>query len=124
VDVLGERFQAVVQGEDFLHTERWPVITFRSTKVEQVDGATWNVTGDLTIRDVTRPVTLVTCYGGQGPHPVSGRTLAGFHAETEIDRSDFGMVWNRLLENGTPYLGMRVRITLDLEVVKQEAPRS
>ncbi|MGH2587684.1 MAG: YceI family protein, partial [Dehalococcoidia bacterium] len=63
-----------------------------------MDGDTWQVFGTLTIRDITREVTLVTRYGGQGKHPVSGRTLDGFHAETEIDRRDFGLVWNRLLE--------------------------
>jgi polyisoprenoid-binding protein YceI len=121
IDVIGERFQSVLRGEDFFDTARWPEITFRSTRVEQVIGDTWNVTGDLTIRDVTREVTLDTRYGGQGKHPVSGRTLAGFHAETEIDRRDFGMTWNRLLETGAPYLGTHVRITLDIEAVKQEA---
>jgi polyisoprenoid-binding protein YceI len=120
VDVLGERFQGVVQGEEFLDTARWPEMTFQSARVERVNEATWNVTGALTIRDVTRDVTLVTRYGGQGTHPVSGRTLAGFHAETEIDRGDFGMRWNRFLDTGAPYLGTRVRITLDIEAVRQE----
>jgi polyisoprenoid-binding protein YceI len=120
-DGIGERFQAVVQGEDFFNTDRWPEITFRSTRVQQVDGNTWNVTGDLTIRDVTREVTLATRYGGQGKHPVSGRRIAGFHAETEFDRSDFGMTWNRLLETGMPYLGDRVRVSLDIEAVAQES---
>jgi polyisoprenoid-binding protein YceI len=121
VDVLGERFQAVVQGEDFLDTARWPTMTFKSSRVERVDEHTWNVTGALTIRDVTREVVFATRYGGQGKHPVSGRMLTAFHAETEIDRGDFGMVWNRMLETGMPYLGTRVRITLDIEAVKQEA---
>jgi polyisoprenoid-binding protein YceI len=120
-DGIGERFQTVVQGEDFLDTARWPEITFRSTGVQQVDGDTWHVTGDLTIRDVTREVTLVTRFGGQGKHPVSGRRLAGFHAETEFDRSAFGMTWNRLLESGMPYLGDRVRVSLDIEAVAQES---
>ncbi len=121
VDVLGERFQSVVQGEDFLDTARWPTITFRSTRVERVNDTTWNVVGDLTIRGVTREVTLATTYAGQGKHPVSGRILAGFHAETELDRGDFGLTWNRMLETGAPYLGTRVRVTLDIEAVKQEA---
>ena len=123
IDVMGERFQAVLQGEDFFDTARWPVMTFHSRRVEQVDGDVWRVTGPLTIRDVTRDITLTTRYAGQGKHPVSGRTLAGFHAETEIDRGDFGLRWNRLLETGAPYLGERVRVTLDIEAVKQdEAP--
>jgi len=124
IDVMGERFQSVLQGEDFFDTTRWPVMTFESSRVEQVDGATWHVTGALTIRDVTRQVMLLTRYGGQGKHPVSGRTLAGFHAGTEIDRTDFGLRWNRLLETGAPYLGTHVRITLDIEAVKQEAAPS
>jgi polyisoprenoid-binding protein YceI len=77
IDVLGERFQEVLQGEEFFNTPRWPTITFGSTRVERVDGTTWNVIGSLTIRDVTREVTLVTRYGGQGKTPTSGRTLSG-----------------------------------------------
>jgi polyisoprenoid-binding protein YceI len=91
IDVLGERFQTVMLGEDFFDAARWPSIAFQSTGVQRVDERTWNVFGDLTIRGVTRPITLVTRYGGMGRHPVSGRILAALHAETEIDRSDFGM---------------------------------
>jgi polyisoprenoid-binding protein YceI len=120
VDVLGERFQAVVQGEEFFDTARWPAMSFASTRVQRVDDLIWHVTGDLTIRDVTRAVTLLTRYGGQGKSPTSGRTLAGFHAETEIDRGDFGLHFNRLLETGAPYLGTNVRITLDIEAARQE----
>ncbi|HEY7294711.1 MAG TPA: YceI family protein [Dehalococcoidia bacterium] len=121
IDVPGERFLAVMQGEDFFDTARWPSLAFRSTGVRQSDGDVWQVTGDLTIRGVTRSVVLVTRYAGQGRHPVSGRILAGFHVETAIDRRDFGMVWNRLLETGAPYLGTEVSIVLDIEAVKQES---
>ncbi len=124
VDVLGERFQTVMQSDDFFATARWPMMTFHSTRVQRVDDTTWNVTGVLTIRGVTRAITLATQYAGRGKHPVSGRILAGFHAETEIDRGEFGLRWNRLLETGAPYLGARVRVTLDIEAVKQESAPS
>src|SRR5687768_294086 len=70
IDVLGERFQAVMRGEDFFDTARWPEITFRSTGVARADGDRWHVTGDLTIRRVTREVTLETRYNGQGKSPI------------------------------------------------------
>jgi polyisoprenoid-binding protein YceI len=120
IDVHGERFLTVMQSEDFFDSTRWPAITFHSSGVRQVAGSDWNVHGDLTIRGVTRPVTLLTRYAGQGKHPVSGRIVAGFHAETAIDRGDFGLTWNRPLETGVPYLGTRVSITLDIEAVKQD----
>src|SRR5947208_184311 len=62
IDVLGERFRAVMRSEDFFDTERWPEMTFRSTGVEQVDGDIWHIAGDLTIRGTTRELTLVTRY--------------------------------------------------------------
>ena len=122
IDVLGERFLAVMQNEEFFHTEKYPSITFQSTAVERADDNHWLVTGDLTIRDVTRSVTLRTSYAGRGKHPVSGRILAGFHAETAIDREDFGLRYNRLLETGGAYLGTQVTITLDIEAVQQDEP--
>jgi polyisoprenoid-binding protein YceI len=88
--------------------------------VTKQDDTHWTVAGDLTIRDVTREVVLATTYLGQGIHPFSKRTIAGFHAETEINREDFGLTWNVVMDSGAKYLGERVHITLDIEAVKQE----
>jgi polyisoprenoid-binding protein YceI len=123
LDVLGERFvQAMMRAEHF-HVEEHPTITFRSTRVERgADDRHWTVYGDLTIRGITHEVALAAEYLGRDKHPFSGRTVAAFRAETEIDRGDYGMQWNAALESGRKYLGERVRITLDIEAVREDEP--
>ena len=120
IDVPGDRFAGHMKGDDFLNVEHYPTLTFRSNEVERVDDTHWRVAGDLTIRDATRPVTFDTEYLGQAKHPFSGKTSAGFRAEAEIDRNDFGISWNALLESGAKYVGERVRIILDIEAVRQD----
>lgn len=122
IDVPGERFHGHMVSGDWLDAEKWPAITFRSTGVERRDDTHWTVTGDLTIRDVTREVRLATEYLGQAVHPFSKRTHAAFHAETEIDRTDFGLNWNAAMDAGMKYVGERVQITLDIEAIRQDAP--
>lgn len=119
-DVIGERFFNMMMGEDFFRAEQFPHITFRSTRVERIDDTHWTIVGDLTIRDVTREVALATEYLGQAKHPVSGKTIASFRAQTALDRRDYGITWNQLLETGVPYLGNEVQITIDMEAVRQE----
>jgi polyisoprenoid-binding protein YceI len=120
IDVVGERLLGALMREDFFNTEKFSTITFQSTHVERHDDTHWTVTGDLTIRGVTRAVSLATAYLGQGTHPFSGRRIAGFHAETDIDRTEFGLTWNAALDTGAQYLGERVHITLDIEAVRQD----
>lgn len=120
IDVPGDRFQGHVKGDDFLKVGEYPALTFQSTNVERVDDTHWKINGGLTIRDVTRPVTLDTEYIGQAKHPFSGKTSAGFRASTEIDRGEYGITWNALLESGAKYVGEKVRITLEIEAVRQD----
>jgi polyisoprenoid-binding protein YceI len=111
-----------LRSPDFLDVEKYPTITFKSTKVEPYDGGTKaKVTGDLTIKDVTRPVTLDVEYLGQSKSPW-GTTNAGFSASTKINREDFGLTWNVALETGGWLVGKDITLNLDVEAIKAEQP--
>jgi polyisoprenoid-binding protein YceI len=103
-----------LRSADFLDVERFPAIRFRSTRVEPVARNEYRVTGDLTIRDVTRPVTLDVRYLGQCRSPFDD-TRIGFTATARLDRHDFGASWNADLADGGPVVGDDVFITLDVE---------
>ena len=109
-----------LRSPDFLDVASFPKMTFRSTKVERTGAATLRVTGDLTIRDVTRPIVLDVEYDGT-TRGVRGDTRAAFSATAEIDREEWGITWNMALETGGVLVGKRVRIELDVQAVLQEA---
>jgi polyisoprenoid-binding protein YceI len=110
-----------LRSEDFLDVARFPTITFRSTRVEPLARNEYRVTGDLTIRGVTRPVTLDARYLGQGRSPFED-TRAGFTATTRLDRHDFGASWNSDMQDGGVVVGDEVLITIDVEAILEEAP--
>ena len=93
---------------------------FKSTRVEPAGAGHWNVSGDLTIHGVSRPVVLDTRFLGQGKHPFSGKIAAAFRAETAIDRRDFGVTWNAAMDTGGAYLGERVTISLTIMAARQD----
>jgi polyisoprenoid-binding protein YceI len=107
-----------LRSPDFLDVERFPELTFRSSNVEVTGDRTLRVTGDLTIRDVTRPVVLDVEYEGLIVDPW-GNTKAGFSATTEIDREAFGITWNAALEAGGVLVGNRVKIELEVQAALQ-----
>lgn len=107
-----------LRGDGFFDAERFPTIGFESTSVERVSDERWLVRGDLTIRDVTRPVILETEVEGRG-RGFGGEERIGFSATTAIDRKDFGLTYNAALETGGLVVGDRVRITLDIEAARQ-----
>jgi polyisoprenoid-binding protein YceI len=102
---------------DFFEVEAHPNLTFTSTSVEP-KGSDFVVTGDLSIRGVTRSVVLALEFNGVGPDPWGG-TRAGFTAKTEISRKDFGMEFNMPLDGGGVVVSDKVQITLEIEAVKQ-----
>jgi polyisoprenoid-binding protein YceI len=106
---------AHVRGADFLDVEQFPHLTFRSTAVRQ-DGDDWKVDGELTIRDIARPVTLDVTFEGSNTDPWGNGRIA-FSAETEIDREDWGITWNQALETGGLLVGKKVKITIDAQAV-------
>ena len=110
-----------LRSPDFLHVEGFPKVTFRSTHVEQTGPAALRVTGDLTIKDVTKPVVLDVEYGGYAPRDLMDRSRIAFTARTEIDREDFGITWNQALEAGGVLVGKKVGIELDVQAVRPAA---
>jgi len=107
-----------LRSDDFFNAERYPKMTFRSTRVEQVDETNWKVTGELTIRDVTKEVVLDTEYEGRIVDPW-GNERIGFTARTELSRKEFGVRWNSAIESGGVVVGDKVRISLNIEIVRQ-----
>lgn len=110
-----ETRDAHVRGDDFLDVEAFPVMTFASTGVK-ADGDDWLVFGDLTIKGVTRQVELATEFEGAIVDPYGNRRIA-FSAETEIDRTDFGLDFAPVLEGGGLVVGKKVKISLEVEAV-------
>jgi polyisoprenoid-binding protein YceI len=102
-----------VRSADFLDVAQYPTLTYRSTGVRQ-SGDGWKVDGELTIRDVTRPVSLDVAFEGATKDPW-GNTKIGFSAETEINREDFGITWNQALETGGVLVGKNVKIAIDVQ---------
>ena len=98
---------------DFFDVATNPTINFSSTAVRP-DGGKWDVDGDLTVNGVTRPVTLVVDYEGATIDPW-GNLRIGFAAATEIDREEFGVVWNQALETGGFILGKQIKIEIEAE---------
>ena len=107
-----------LKSADFLEVEKYPTITFKSTKVvPSADGKEAKVTGDLTIHGVTRPVTMDVEYLGQLNSPF-GDVRAGFAATTKINREDFGLTWNMALEAGGWLVGKDITINLEVEAIQ------
>jgi polyisoprenoid-binding protein YceI len=98
---------------DFLDAEQFPLIIFESTSLKP-SGDDWKLTGDLTIRGVTRPVTFDLTFEGAATDPY-GATKAGFSAEGEIERREWGLTWNVPLENGGVLVSEKFKIEFDIE---------
>jgi len=110
---------AHLRSADFFDAEKYSQITFRSTRVERSGSDRLRVSGDLTIHGVTRPVLLDVTEEGRGKDPWGGER-AGFSATTTIDRREFGLVWNQALEQGGLLVGHEVKVSLDIELVRQD----
>ncbi|HEX7743880.1 MAG TPA: YceI family protein [Micromonosporaceae bacterium] len=109
---------AHLRSGDFLDAEKYPTLEFRSTGVTSHSGNQFVLTGELTIRDVTRPVELDVEFEGAGRSPF-GQDIFGFTAATEIDREDFGLTWNVALETGGVLVGKKVKIEIEGEAIRQ-----
>lgn len=102
---------------DFFAAEKHPEITFRSTSAEEVGDDTYRLHGDLTIKDVTRPVTLDLEFTGAATD-LYGANRAGFEGGTTLDRTQWGLTYNAALETGGVLIGEKVKLTLDISAVK------
>jgi len=113
-----------LRGDHFFEVEKYPTLTFKSTKVEQVEVGKLKVTGDLTIHGVTKQVVLDV----EGPTAAVkdpwGNQRAAASATTKINRQDFGVKWNAKMDNGGWVVGDDVAITIDVEMVQKGAQKS
>jgi len=114
-----EQRDAHLKSPDFLDYENNPTLTLKSTSVTKVSDTQYKVVADLTIRGVTKSVTLDLEYLGTGPGMAPDSTVAAFEASTEIDRRDFGVSFNGTLENGSLVVGNKVKLELEVEAHKQ-----
>ena len=112
-----EKRDAHLKSAAFLDVDKYPTITFKSTKVEPDGSNKWKVTGDLTLHGVSKQVVLEVETTAPIKDP-SGKTRAGASATTKIDRTDFGVTWNKPMETGGVLVGDDVSIAIEVEAVQ------
>ena len=103
-----------LKSDDFFNSEKYPQMVFKGVSFKKVSGNKYKLTGNLTIRDVTRSVTFDVTYGGTA-NDGYGNTKAGFKASGVINRLDYGLKWNKLTETGGSVVGTDITISLRLE---------
>ena len=115
IDTRNEKRDTHLKSPDFLDTEKYPTMTFRSKRIERIGDGRYRVTGDLTLHGVTREVALDV----EGPSaPVKdpmGNVRAGAQATAKVDRRDFGITWSKALDGGGVMVGDDVAVTIDVE---------
>lgn len=102
-----------LRSADFFDAETYPEIKFVANNITKKDDE-YEIAGDITIKDVTKPIVFEAEYGGKGTNPW-GQEVVAFSAETKINREDFGLTWNQALETGGVLVGKDIKITIDLE---------
>lgn len=119
IDTRNDQRDAHLRSADFLDVEKFPHITFKSAHVEHIGDDELKVIGDLTVRNVTKEVTLDVTLNGTGKSPY-GMELTGLEAKTTINRKEFGLNWNVALETGGWLVGDEIKIEIDVEAIKQQ----
>lgn len=117
VDTREAQRDGHLRSADFFDVEKFPKLTLKSTKIAGA-GDDFEMTADLTIHGVTRPIVFKVSYEGTGKDPW-GNERAGFSATAEINRKDFGLQWNAALETGGVLVGDQVKIAIEAELIKQ-----
>ncbi len=108
-----------LKSDDFLDVEKYPTLKFVSKSFKKVEGKEYKLIGDLTIKDITKEVTLAVKYNGTVTGPW-GKTRAGFKIVGEIDRFDYGLQWNKALEAGGLVVSREVELEIKLELIKKK----
>ena len=114
IDMDDEKWDAHMKNADFFDVENFPTMSFKSTGIEVTGENSANITGDLTILETTKPVTLAVVHNKSGVHPFNGKFVAGLSGTTTIKRSDFGMNF------GIPGVADEVQIRLEVEGFREE----
>ncbi len=117
LDTRSEQRDQHLRSADFLDTEKFPVITFKSKRIEG-SKEQFRVTGDLTIRGTTKEITLDVTFEGKGKDPWGGERV-GFAATGKIDRRDYGLTWNQALETGGVLVANEIKITIEAQATKE-----
>jgi len=112
-----EQRDAHLKSPDFFDVETYPEITFVSTAAEQVDDDTYRLTGNLTVKDVTKPISVDFTFNGSAKDPY-GNLRAGFEGRTTLNRKDFGLTWNAALETGGFLVSDEIKLEFDVSAVK------
>ena len=120
INTDNEKRDAHLKTDDFFNAEKFPLITFKSTSFEKVGDNKYKITGDLTIRDVTKKVTFDATYNGSIKAPW-GAQIYSWKATLAVNRFDYGLKWNKMIEAGGLIAGDTVNITLNLELDKPSA---
>ncbi|PVE13594.1 YceI family protein [Streptomyces scopuliridis] len=107
-----------LRSADFFDAETFPKMSFHSTSVEQLDAETYRLTGDLSIKDVTRPLTIDLEFNGSATD-VYGNERVGFEGSATILRSDWGLTWNAALETGGVMVSDKVKLNFDISAIKK-----
>ncbi|MBE7324609.1 YceI family protein [Nocardioides sp. Y6] len=116
IDTGSEDRDGHLRSADFFDADNNPTITFTSTKVER-DGTDWEVTGDLTIKGVSKPVTIVFEENGSAQDPF-GNVRIGFEGQTAINRKDWDLTWNAALETGGVLVSEKIKLEFDVSAIK------
>ncbi|MET9511765.1 YceI family protein [Streptomyces flavidovirens] len=119
---IGDR-DGHLRSADFFDAEQFPLMTFRSTSAEQLGGDAYRIVGDLTIKDVTRPLAIDLELNGSATD-VYGNERVGFEGSAEILRSDWGLTWNAALETGGVMVSDKVKLTFDISAIKNAAAQA
>ena len=120
IDTRNEDRDGHLKSNDFFDMETYPEIKFASTAVEKVDDDNYRVTGDLTIKDVTKPVTVDFEYTGTAVDPYQNQRI-GFDGSTTVNRKDWGVNWNTALDTGGVLVSEKVTLEFDVSAIRTEA---
>jgi polyisoprenoid-binding protein YceI len=112
-----EQRDAHLRSPDFFDVETYPEMTFVSTSAEQLDDDTYRLSGDLTVKDVTRPVSIDFTFNGTAKDPY-GNLRAGFEGQASLNRKEWGLTWNAALETGGFLVSDKVKLEFDVSAVK------
>ncbi|MEP6573883.1 MAG: YceI family protein [Gemmatimonadota bacterium] len=116
IDTRTEQRDQHLRTADFLDVEKYPTISFRSTRIEG-KGADFKLTGNLTMHGVTKPITLDVTFEGRNKDPWGGER-SGFSASGKLDRREWGLTWNQALETGGLLVSSDIKIHLDIQAIR------
>lgn len=119
INTDNEKRDGHLKSPDFFDAEKYPEITFVSKSFKAAGKNNYKISGDLTMRGVTKPIVLDTKFNGEMDGPM-GNTIAGFKATATVNRKDFGIVWNKTLEAGGLLVGEDVDVVINVEMTKEK----